>query len=363
MNSPLPTALSIRNNCMIMYKDMSYSDHSRNGCKKSLSQNQKTEYKSLIKQMNKVKEVKCIDSYSKSLTELHTSHANEMAKKGIQIKPFGTVSNAQLKRIRCVIENVINTVFINEKPKNYKEGNYVTFLTLTLPSKQIHTDTQINKILVRFLENLKQSKSVVNYVWKAEPMKNGNLHYHIILDKWIDKHYINNRWNKQINKLGYVDRSTSLNPPSTEIHSLKKVRNAVSYIQKYMTKLEKNKRVLTAKIWGCSRSASKLTYPKVLLEGSEYRDSKPVLDSQELKQLKPSDYITLFTGKVFEVVRKLSTNLWNRVKNHYKELKSICYENVELQLQIPEAVKSVIQPLPDYKQLQFTFPMIGNYYK
>ncbi len=41
------------------------------------------------------------------------------------------------------------------------------------------------------MDNMKKSYQVDYYVWKAEPQKNGNIHFHILMDRWVDYKDIN----------------------------------------------------------------------------------------------------------------------------------------------------------------------------
>lgn len=390
---PLPTILQFRNNCVVSYKDTSQLNIVRNGCKDSLKQNnQQTVYTKNIDDLKKLTEIEDINAYADTYQYNYDLHNSEyLNPKGINKKELGTISANQMRKYKRVVENVVNCIYINPKTKDYKKGDYAVFLTLTLPGKQIHPDNMINKILVRLLENLKKTKNVLNYVWKAEPQENGNIHYHVILDKWIDKEYINTRWNKQINKLGYVDRyqlqekeffkngfrlkhSSKLNkkqqleayknalacdftnPPSTQIHSLGKVKNIVSYIQKYMTKQEQGKRPITAKIFGYSRSAGKLDYPKIVYDGLSIQNQNDV-DSILKNDLKyyeneniDTDYIKLYTGKVYEVLRNKAFRVWRLVKKHYATMKQRL-QDLENKKPVLFVKNEVLKD--DYKQSSF----------
>lgn len=159
-----------------------------------------------------------------------------------------------------------------EKGKYYKFR--LSFVTLTLSSRQVHPDNIIkNLFLNQFLVEAKKRWKVNRYVWRAEKQLNGNIHFHILLDKFIPWSELRDVWNRIQNKLGYVDRyrdtlrefhkngfriredllknwplknqlrafeagtrSDWNNPNSTDIHSLKYVRNVKNYMVKYMTK-------------------------------------------------------------------------------------------------------------------------------
>ena len=150
----------------------------------------------------------------------------------------------------------------------------LAFITLTLPSIQVHSDNFLkSKILNQFLTELRCKYEVNRYVWVQEKQQNLNVHYHILIDKYIDWSELRDMWNRIINKHGYVDRyrekmnelhskgfkvnnellrnwgveaqvkayhegvRTNWNSPnSTDIHSVKNVRNIAAYVSKYFTK-------------------------------------------------------------------------------------------------------------------------------
>lgn len=79
-----------------------------------------------------------------------------------------------------------------------------TFVTLTLPAEQRHSDREICSQLINpFFVWARKQKGVRYYIWKKELQANGNLHYHIIWDKAVNWQDIRNEWNKLCNK-GYV---------------------------------------------------------------------------------------------------------------------------------------------------------------
>ena len=117
----------------------------------------------------------------------------------------------------------------------------VNFITLTLSSRQQHSTIELKeKLLNQFLVEAKKKWKVENYIWKFETQRNGNAHWHILTDKFIPYNELRNTWNRIQNKLDYVDEFVRMgghhNPNSTDIHSLRKVKNVTGYILKYMTK-------------------------------------------------------------------------------------------------------------------------------
>lgn len=85
----------------------------------------------------------------------------------------------------------------------------MNFATLKLPSEQIHTSDFITKnCLNQLFVEIAKKYSFKNYVWRLEYQKNGNLHYHIATDCYIDYDFLLNTWNRILNKYGYVDMYT-----------------------------------------------------------------------------------------------------------------------------------------------------------
>lgn len=128
----------------------------------------------------------------------------------------------------------------------------LTFITLTLSSRQQHDDTTIKeKLLHPFLDYFIKTYRVNNYVWKAERQKNMNLHFHIIFDTYINYAIIRDRWNHYQDRLNYIsnywhNNNTGKSIPkskqeyyavnSTDVHSTRKVKDLARYMCKYMVK-------------------------------------------------------------------------------------------------------------------------------
>jgi hypothetical protein len=182
----------------------------------------------------------------------------------------------------------------------------INFLTLTLPFNQSHPTSQItNECFNQFLTEVRSRTKMENYVWRLEFQSNGNVHYHIVTDTYIDYFFALKIWNRIINKLGYVDQyrekmsKLSLyeyhvkygenigrsfeqsakiyakakadkwqNPPSVDVKSCSSKNSIGFYIGKYFSKKEKTpvlqnpldneSNSFGLRLWFCSRSLSKL---------------------------------------------------------------------------------------------------------
>lgn len=163
---------------------------------------------------------------------------------------------------------------IEMKNKGFIYNFRMSFITLTLPSPQMHSDVTIkSKCLNQFLIEIKKAYSVDNFVWKAELQQNENIHFHLIIDKYIDFQALRRRWNRIINKLDYVKAyqnkmqglslsayhalrnskgncdfekskaayakgclSNWANPNSVDVRSVSNKKDLASYLAKYVSK-------------------------------------------------------------------------------------------------------------------------------
>lgn len=196
--------------------------------------------------------------------------------------PDGKISMKSKRRISTAIDWLL--YLSNPKkfysPKHKKTFSFrLNFITLTLASKQIHSDQEIkSKLLNQFLIELKRDHNVRKYIWRAESQRNDNIHFHVVTDRFIPWSTLRKSWNRIQAKLGYVDayrhemlehhkngfrsrpelfktwdlqsqkrahkagmRGNWSNPNTTDVHAIYKIRNLSSYLSKYFTKEDKYK--------------------------------------------------------------------------------------------------------------------------
>ncbi|NER13537.1 hypothetical protein GWK08_08825 [Leptobacterium flavescens] len=284
-----------------------------------MKQFQDEQYKETLNELAKSqpKQGQSIEQYVDEIRYNHYQYSKVLEDQGVTLKKLGTLSTKQAKTVRKCVENMVNYVSINfNHKKKVSEQSYLSFCTLTLSNPQKHNDTFIRKHLVRFIELMRKSKSVRFYMWRAEAQKNGNIHFHVLFDKFIHHEYIRLHWNNQQLKMGYIKEGE--NPPSTEIKSLKNKRDVSSYITKYLTKIEEDKRPIIGAIWGASNELKKIDYPTVY-NGDAFYDMCKLLDYDTFKQLDiPSDYIKVWIGKVFQKLRNEAYSCWQAVRLYYK---------------------------------------------
>lgn len=109
------------------------------------------------------------------------------------------------------LRNSVNSLIFLSKPrtvyspsKNPIYNFRGAFITLTIPAAQNTTDTDMKKCLDLFLQDLRRVYKVKNYVWRSELQKNGNVHFHIVIDQYIYHKVVRNYWLKALRHTSYV---------------------------------------------------------------------------------------------------------------------------------------------------------------
>ena len=131
------------------------------------------------------------------------------------------------KRVRLAIDWM---VYLSKKKPLYsaeKKNKYqfkLNFITLTLPSKQKHSDNEIKATLLnQFLIELRHKYKLHNYLWRAESQANGNIHFHVVTDIFVPWRTLRTDWNRIQEKLGYISRYQEKtgkdDPNSTDVHN------------------------------------------------------------------------------------------------------------------------------------------------
>lgn len=237
------------------------------------------------------------------------------------------------------------------------------FLTLTLPSKQVHTDKEIKLMLQKFLDWL-YSLGLRNYVWKAELQKNGNIHFHIVLDQFYDVQGLQEKWNEILSHYGYIEafsnkfssmslfqyaQSRSMevekcvsayakgcacgwsNPPTVDSKVITTNKGLSYYLSKYLAKpADKNENEAPAddraqqfgKIWSRSQSLSGIVF-----SGTHYSDIYTVIDPLIKSEYVKAIYDPFYSLYLFNL-EDLPDNLYNIVlKSNFDRAKQSGYFN------------------------------------
>lgn len=227
-------------------------------------------------------------------------------------KPYsGEMSAGSRKRLREACELMFEITdekrYIDRKQKReivYKIG----FLTLTLATPQEHlTDRQLKEeLLAPFLRKLKRF-GLVNYIWKAELQKNGNIHFHIFVDCWIGHREIRKIWNRLQAKFHFIssfaNKHGHFNPNGTDIKPCENMAKACYYMRKYMMKPVDKEEQLNlgegeksrdlGKTWDCTVNLKERNDTADFATEAEFKMIDDAVHSGNLKETK-LDYATVY---------------------------------------------------------------------
>jgi len=221
----------------------------------------------------------------------------------------------------------------------------LNFVTLTLSSQQIHSDNEIRAHIFRpFLMALNRNWKVNNYIWRTERQANGNLHFHIVTDRFIPWNELRNVWNRCQQNLGYVSRYRENqilwhregfrihqellpvwpaaqqrkayrdgvlhdwnNPNSTDVHSIKLITDVKAYFKKYMTKSGQNSDI-EGRLWGCSSQLSQISGAQTAIY-SRIDDDLSKIQSDQSVKVYQSDYFTIILITILQLSKLGCTEL------------------------------------------------------
>jgi hypothetical protein len=234
----------------------------------------------------------------------------------------------------------------------------VVFVTLTLPNGQKHSDKEItNKLFNQFLIELSKYHGVKNYVWRAEKQENGNIHYHLLINEFIEWQELRKRWNRICNKLGYVDsyqaemkeffkdgfrlsanpndkrtieqqrkafiigqKSDWTSPNSTDIHDTRRVKNIRRYVGKYMAKQPEvnldsldsieNVHLVSGRLWSCDQKISSAKGLD-LVEDWQLSDEFKELADKSKSYFYQADHFSVLYFNVADQMFKFSERIYN----------------------------------------------------
>lgn len=216
----------------------------------------------------------------------------------------GKVTKGSTKRLQKALDIFLQSTptrrVYNPISKRYQKFRF-GFMTLTAPPEIQAVDMKIvkSRMLGSYFDWLRRKEQVRNYIWKAELQKNGSLHFHITLDQFIHHSNVRNRWNELLNRHGILDRFKEeyghCNPNSTDIHSVKKIKNIEAYLSKYLCKEDPATRKIMGKVWDCSqklKSTNRFTFHQTY---DQYLKLKSLVDQNRL-QFHKTDHCIILSG-------------------------------------------------------------------
>lgn len=223
----------------------------------------------------------------------------------------GRVSRHTARKIRLAIQWLVFLARAKKVtcPDSKKTFTYkVGLATVSLPSGADSIEPHFFRkvLLTALLDAMRYHFGLRNYIWKIERQNNGRLHAHITLDQYIPHTWLNQFWNATLKKHGILDhyhRRFSVmtqgdyirhrlktdhqkqrerhpshaayiesiiqayrkgceadwyRPNTTDIRSVRNIRNLAAYMVKYLSKDPNLGDGWKGRFWSCSHALSKL---------------------------------------------------------------------------------------------------------
>jgi hypothetical protein len=232
------------------------------------------------------------------------------------------------KFLEAWITSVENRRIDLRKGKYFRNGK-LAFITLTLSAEQTHDDNFIKRHMFnRFIQEAKRKWGMNTYFWRAEAQTNGNIHFHILIDCFVEWKDVRSVWNNIQSDHGYIDRFEAVhghrNPNSTDVHGLEELRNTVAYVVKYCCKTD-GTRPIKGRIWGASDNLRTLTTFEREIDSTVMKYVEEVKQQKEVRVREGDGYTVIFCDNV-ELMRRISPHLFADWKAHYSEIYSRLYE-------------------------------------
>jgi len=190
------------------------------------------------------------------------------------------------------------------------------FLTVTLSASQAHSDILIKqRILKPFLRILRENYRCDRYIWKAERQQNGNVHFHILIDRYIDKEIVQRLWNTCQDSLYYVSEFQKKHghrqPPSTQIEAIRDWNKMSAYIEKYVCKEVEGKKIEGA-VWKCSKTLRTLSYIEIPVDNDLSNNILQAMRENSLRLVEKDHYTVLvpMKGSIEDIISKTHRNLF-----------------------------------------------------
>lgn len=255
-------------------------------------------------------------TFFRKVEKLHDTPILDLAprQKAAQKKLVKQFHNFQLSAnaIRT-LKNKVNWLYAlsNKRHVRTAKGRNIhsfrmAFITFTLPAEQkTHTSDVTARLFNQLLTELRLRFKMENFVWRLEFQKNGNVHYHLATDTYLDYFTVLPIWNRILEKDSYVSdyrakhsamtlsdyckaysnggkvpfptlakryakgRANNWSaPPSVSVNSVHSQKGVAFYLSKYVAKpspgnpvkntLDTEENSFALRLWFCSRSLSKV---------------------------------------------------------------------------------------------------------
>lgn len=222
----------------------------------------------------------------------------------------GFISEATRRQLKKKLSIWIDSIETFNK-KMYRQGDRQTtrpiFITLTLPTKQLHSDKEIKRsCLIPFIQKIRNCYGNINYFWRAEAQDNGNIHFHIITDRYMPRQKIHKMWADSLNVLGYMNRYKEKHGNKSDftvkITGYGNYEALKNYVLKYCLKNE-DTRPIKGSVWGASKPIKLLKSLTITGRNFLFQILKILRSIQEITTLRDDNFGVIFMHKMPKYIK------------------------------------------------------------
>lgn len=208
------------------------------------------------------------------------------------------------KRLTAWFNSIDTYNYLNYNSRKVRK-HLPIMITLTLSQFQTTDDKYIKRNMLQvFIKDLQYNFNVKYYFWKAEKQKNGNLHFHLLIDRFIPMRHIQKSWNRIQKKQGYLNNyykdKGHYNAPSTHVKSIYKSKNKVQYVMKYVSK-DDSEKIIEGSVFRFSKGLIKLSPLTSVNEDLFSIELKDYLDKNTLREYRNEYAALIYTKKTISV--------------------------------------------------------------
>lgn len=238
---------------------------------------------------------------------IHENSLSNLSSEDLEIIEMSGGSKRKLRQKIAWLLHLHTSDCTSKAEKEQKFKYHTCLITLTLSSAQVHSDKWIKKnMLNQFLVELRNESINLNYVWKAEKQENGNIHFHILINRRIGWRNVRTTWNRIQDKCGYIAPYTEIfggtDPNSTDVHGLVKVKKVYNYLLKYLCKPGTDGSI-EGRVWAASNSLKGLSHVKVNLGYDKVEMLDWLVSNDELTKWS-NDHCVVYYGDIFDVLQR-----------------------------------------------------------
>lgn len=210
----------------------------------------------------------------------------------------GTISSSAQKNLARSFDNLLTASRRQVLYNRYIRKSVpfqLNMITLTIPDgKEISSKEGNARLLKPFLQRmerycLQQYRKLPLYSWKIELQQRGQLHWHIITNRWVPHEWIARAWSEILFDATFMrdyyrKTGSRIARAATRVESVR--RNSAGEMRLYLLKKYARKKVVDEKkvgqdraaemiakidghVWGCSR-VLRSNYPAIIATESDY---------------------------------------------------------------------------------------------